>query len=202
MGYILFILFALLIIINLIVIYYYVFPKHDMIDESQIPEAYFIEKSNKIDIQSKFECGAFSSAYVLRHFEIEADGRELYKNYPGKLPDGTISPKGILKYFMDQHYMASLYTGDIDTLKKRICKGVPVIVLVKVFPDKRYLHYVPVIGYDNNFLYLADSLKYTINCDEEIYNRKIYIKDFELIWKTWVPFYKNTYILINEEASI
>ncbi|GFZ31483.1 hypothetical protein CSC2_20090 [Clostridium zeae] len=193
-----FFLFDIVIILIVIISYYYLFPQEDLIDISKIPKSFFIESLNRICIQNNNECAAFSSAFVLRHFGIEADGNELYKNYPKKLVDGTISPKGIIKYFKRNNYNASFFKGNINTLKKQISNGTPIITLVKVFPDKRYLHYVPVVGYDEEYIYLADSLKFTINCNERNYNRKISINDFETIWRTWVPFYKNTYIVVDK----
>ncbi|GKU30176.1 C39 family peptidase [Clostridium folliculivorans] len=191
-----FFLFDIVIILIVIISYYYLFPQEDLIDISKIPKSFFIESLNRICIQNNNECAAFSSAFVLRHFGIEADGNELYKNYPKKLLDGTISPKGIIKYFKRNNYNASFFKGNINTLKKQISNGTPIITLVKVFPDKRYLHYVPVVGYDEEYIYLADSLKFTTNCNKRNYNRKISINDFETIWRTWVPFYKNTYIVV------
>ena len=177
---------------------YYMYPKKDLIDISETPKMYIIEEINKIDIQNNYECEAFSSAYILRHFGIQADGNELYKDYPYKLFDGTIAPKGIIKFFIKLGFKVSFNKGNINTLKKQISKGIPVIVLIRVFPNKRYLHFVPVIGYDEEYLYFADSLKYTINCTGKYYNRKTKISDFEAIWRTWIPFYKNTYILVHQ----
>lgn len=58
---------------------------------------YIITKENRIDFQAGNECSAFSSAYVLRHFGIEADGNSLYEKISGKRQDGTVYPKGILE---------------------------------------------------------------------------------------------------------
>lgn len=40
---------------------------------------YLIESENRIDIQQGYQCSAFSGAYLLRHFQIEAAGEDLYK---------------------------------------------------------------------------------------------------------------------------
>ncbi len=74
----------------------------------------------------------------MRYFGIEVDGNELYKNYPYKLFNGTIAPKGIIKFFNKLGFEASFNKGSIDTLKKQISKGIPVIVFIKVFPNKRF----------------------------------------------------------------
>lgn len=196
-------------IINLIIVifivvmmfYYYMIPRKDVIDTSEVPESYMIRTPNRLDIQPHYECAAFSSAYVLRHLGIEADGNELYKQFPRKLADGTVTPKGILKLFKKRGYDATFYHGNLQTLKKQVSQGVPVIVFIRVAPKQRYLHFVPVIGYDQDHLYLAESLEHTINCEETSYNRKIEIRDFKVLWRTWFPFCKNTYIVIHKGVS-
>lgn len=190
---------SLLVIVFIIVLisYYYKSPKRDSIDTSDLPNSYYIQTSNRMDIQHNYECAAFSSAFILRHLGNEADGNELYKKYPRKLYDGTISPKGIIVFFKKRGFDVSYYSGNVYTLKKQLTQGIPVIVFIRVFPDKRYLHFAPVIGYDEEYFYLADSLKHTINCNETLYNRKILISDLEAVWKTWVPFCKDSYIVIH-----
>lgn len=185
-----------LVLLAALVSYYFIFPRRDLIDTSIVPSSYCIQTSNRMDIQHLYECAAFSSAFVLRHFGIEADGNELYTKYPRKLFDGTVSPKGILVFFKKLGYHASYYYGNVSTLKKQLTQGVPIIVFIRVFPDKRYLHFAPVTGYDEKYVYLADSLKHTINCNETYFNRKVLIGDLEALWKTWVPFCKNSYIVI------
>jgi hypothetical protein len=192
------ILSSILIVLIGLASYFYAIPEKDLINKNEIPKTFFIDAKNRIDIQpNNYECAAFSSAYILRNFGVEADGNELYKTYTHKYPDGTISPKGITTFFKKRGYDAVFYKGNIDTLKKRIYCGIPVIAFIKVFPSKSYLHFVPIVGYDQEYLYLSDSLKYNINCNTENYNRKISINDFETIWRTGMPFYKNTYIVIS-----
>ncbi|WP_426451979.1 C39 family peptidase [Paenibacillus sp. S-38] len=151
-----------------------------------------------MDIQHNYECAAFSSAYVLRHLGMESDGNKLYKDYSRKLYDGTVTPKGIVLFFKRLGYDASFFCGNVDTLKKQVNLGIPVIAFIRVFPNQKDLHFVPVVGYDEEYFYLADSLEHTINCNETYYNRKVLIQDFEALWRTWVPFCKNTYIVIRQ----
>jgi len=193
------VLFSIIIALIGLISHYYAFPKKDFINTSGIPKTFFIDSNNRIDIQpNNYECAAFSSAYVLRNLGVEAEGAELYKTYPCKLYNGTVSPKGITKFFEKQGYNTVFYKGDINTLKKQISYGVPVIAFIKVFPSKSYLHFVPIVGYDEEYLYLADSLKCTINCNMKSYNRKITIKDFKDVWRTGIPFYENTYIVVSK----
>lgn len=197
MDILLYSLLALVLIFILLISYFYISPKQDQIDTHELPQTYFIETWNRMDMQENNECAAFSSAFVLRHIGEEADGNDLYKKYPGKLIDGTISPKGILLFFRQRGLKASFFTGSATTLKKRLTQGTPVIVFIRVFPDKRYLHFVPVVGYDEKHFYLADSLNHTINSDHALYNRKIGISELEAVWKTWVPGYINSYIVVD-----
>lgn len=178
-------------------IYYFKFPKRDRIDTRDLPKSYCIQTLNRMDIQQNYECAAFSSAFILRHFGKEVDGNELNKKYLRKLMDGTVSAKGIIVFFKKLGYDTSYYFGNVNTLKKQLTQGIPVIVFIRVFPDKRYLHFVPVIGYDESYLFLADSLEHTINCNATHYNRKIRISDFEAVWKIGVPFCKNSYFVIH-----
>lgn len=80
--------------------------------------------------------------------------------------------------------------GNVNTLKKQISQGVPVILFIRVHPKQRYLHFVPVVGYDETHFYLAESLEHKINCDEEYYNRKISISELNTLWRSWLPFVK------------
>lgn len=180
---------------------YIVIPKKDRETDHSMPASYLIQGTNRMDIQQHNECAAFSSAYVLRHFGIEADGNEIYKNFLRKLVDGTITSKGILSFFKRQGFAVAYYRGNVESLKLRLTHGVPVIAFVRTLPNQRYLHFVPVVGYDRDSLYLADSLHYTINCNEPYFNRKITIPDFERVWKTWVPFNKYSYIVIQTKKE-
>ncbi|OIB00908.1 hypothetical protein AK95_00390 [Paenibacillus sp. LC231] len=190
----------IVIIIAILMSYYFTIPRKDVIDTSVLPESYLIRTSNRMDIQPHYECAAYSSAYVLRHLGIEETGNELYKQYPRKLADGTVTPKGILIFFKRRGYDASFYRGNLQTLKKQVSQGVPVIAFIRVFPKQRYLHFVPVIGFDQEYLYLADSLEHTINCEDSSYNRKIRKRDFEALWNTWAPFCKKSYIVIRKSV--
>lgn len=145
-----------------------------------------ITAKNYFDYQSGLECSAFSSAYVLRHYGEEANGVELFKNFPGKVSDGGGSPYGIVTFFENSGYAVEYKcNGTIDDLKKQLSKGVPVIVFIRVNEQSVYTHYVPLVGYDNDYFYFAESLSYLANCKEEKdihYNRKTKISIFKELW--------------------
>ncbi|MDO3410546.1 cysteine peptidase family C39 domain-containing protein [Saccharibacillus sp. CPCC 101409] len=179
---------------------YRAFPKKDPISTDGLPESYLIEAAgNRTDFQTNKECAAFSSAYVLRHLGVEADGNALYRKYPRKLLDGTVDPKGILVFFRQQGIEADFYRGTVETLKMRISLGTPVIAFIKVHANKRYAHFSPIIGYHRDHFYLAESLEHKANDQggmEKGYNRKLPIAELESLWRT-NPFYRQSYIVVS-----
>lgn len=158
---------------------------------------FVITKANRIDIQSGNECAAFSSAYILRHWGIEKNGDSLYEVIPNKLKDGCVYPKGILKLLSQYCFKVKYYAGNITALKNEVSKGNPVIVMIRTWPEKNWLHFVPVVGYDEQYIFIAESLTELANSDGQYYNRKVTIEEFKKLWNTSMlktPLYKNTYI--------
>lgn len=171
------------------------------VSKRKYPKKYLIKNVNRIDFQSRYECSAFSTAYLLRHFRIEADGNSVYKEMSCKMKSGTVYPKGIRNFLKRSGFKTHFYKGNINQLKKQISKGIPVIVFIKVNTKQKYRHYVPVIGYDDNYFYISESLEYLANSKEEqrCYNRKVSVEEFKRLWniKEWyMPFYSNTYITV------
>lgn len=165
------------------------------------PTNYQIKQNNRIDIQNNRECAGFSTAYLLRHFGIEADGEALYSNFPSKMSSGNVYPKGIRTVLRKKGFKTSYYKGTINTLKYEVSKGTPVIVFIKVHKDFNNLHFVPVVGYDEQFVYLSESLRQLVNCNDGnySYNRKVTIKEFKKLWNVkniTMPLYSNTYITV------
>ncbi len=174
-------------------------------DNITIPESYMIETSNQFDYQTGTECSAFASAYVLRHYGEEADGMELYETFPGKISEG-VSPNGILTFFNELDYEAEFITdGTIDDLKKELLKGAPVIVFIHVivpYISPHITHYIPLVGYDSEYFYFAESLEDFANCKDEKdlpYNRKTEISNFELLWENIDGMWDNPYYKISKK---
>lgn len=170
------------------------------------PANYQIQHNNRIDFQHNTECAAFSTAYLLRHFGIEAAGESLFKDFTSKTKAGNVYPKGIRKMFEKNGFKTNYYKGNIHTLKYEVSKGTPVIVFIKVQKDRNYLHFVPVVGYDTEYIYLAESLKHLVNCEDDCksYNRKVPIHEFKKLWDVkrihMLP-YSNTYITVEATQS-
>ena len=158
---------------------------------------FVIKKANRIDLQKKYDCSAFSSAYILRHWDIEAQGNKLYEIISNKTKDGLVPPKGILNMLSHYGFKVKYCASNITALKNEVSKGNPVIVMIRVRTDENWLHFVPVVGYDEQHIFLAESMADFINCDELYYNRKISIEEFKSLWNTSMlkmPLYRNTYI--------
>ncbi len=159
------------------------------------PKQYMITTKNYIDYQPHYECSGFASAYVLRSLGEDADGIALYNDISNKNNDGTVPPVNLVEFLDKKGYSAKLSNGTIMQLKHEISKGTPVIVFVRTSPNEDYYHYLPIVGYDEENIYAAESLKYKENTVNEYYNRMIGTSDFEKMWETGV-FRKNTYIMI------
>lgn len=158
---------------------------------------FIIARENRMDFQNGNECAAFSSAYVLRHWGIEENGISLYERIPGKRRDGTVYPAGIRKLLAGYGFRTRYCAGTLSSLKREIAKGNPVIVMLRTYAGKSWLHYVPVVGYDEKYIFIAESFRELVNCEEAHYNRKVTIEEFKRLWNTAglkMPLYRNTYI--------
>lgn len=170
------------------------------------PINYLIQQNNRIDFQNKTECAAFSTAYLLRHFGMENDGEALYTYFPSKTRAGNVYPKGIRTVLREKGFKTNYYKGNINTLKYEVSKGIPVIVFIKVQKDSNNLHFVPVVGYDKEYIYLSESLRHLVNCGDEqkSFNRKVPINEFKKLWnvkRIHMLLYSNTYIAVEDTKS-
>ncbi|MBR6583273.1 MAG: C39 family peptidase, partial [Treponema sp.] len=164
-------------------------------------EEFLITNKNRFDFQNDVECGGFSSAFVLRHFGIEADGNDLYNNIQGKMGNGCVYPKRVKKLLQQNGLKVKYVRGNLCALKNEVAKGNPVIVLVRVETKKPYLHFVPVVGFDKENVLLAESLERFVNCKNEHYNRRICNKEFLKLWNTAMikmPLYANTFFVVEK----
>lgn len=174
--------------------------------EIDIPKEYMVKAENYFDYQSGSECAAFASAYLLRYYGEDSEGMELYKDFPSRRPEGGTMPQGIVTLFQARGYEAQFVTGgSVETLKEELTKGAPVIVFIHVeepYTSTHNTHYVPVVGYDEEYFYFAESLQYYANCKEEEnvnYNRKTEIAKFERLWSNIDGEWDNPYYLISRK---
>lgn len=160
-------------------------------DESALPgsrseaESFTISPMPAAESQEHNECGAMSSAFVLRFYGEDAKGLDIYGQIEEKNPDGTINPKP-LKNFWDKMlgYKMNVFKGDAAALKSAVGHNIPVIVLINC-PGG--WHYVPVVGYDQRFVYIQDSVPSFRNSSGGVCNRKESWKDFEALWNVVLP---------------
>ncbi len=164
-------------------------------------ESYLTNGSARVDMQTGFKCSAFSSAYVLRHFGFDAHGDSIHEEMPNKMDDGYVYPKGILSLFASKGYGTEYHIGNLTALKNAVALGNPVIVMIKIRSDEEWLHYVPIVGYTSDSLYIAESLPELCNTVGTNYTRSISTEDFKTIWNTSafkMPLYRNTFIVVKK----
>ena len=170
----------------------YVSPPQDETESFDYPPEFFCaDAKNRIDYQTDGKCAAYAAAYLLRHFGEDADGEELFPEL--KRQFGFVSTNSITELFERHGYRAKACHGSIDTLKQRLTEGNPIIVFIRIPKDT---HYAVVVGYDEQYIYLADSLEENANVSDAQYNRVLRTKDFEAVWKAGTPLPDNIYIIV------
>lgn len=123
----------------------------------------------------------------------------MYEKMPGKLRNGAVLSKNLKKVLKKYGYNVIYRKGNLNTLKAELSRGNRVIVFIKTRLDKRWLHYVPIVGYNEENIFIAESMKNLENCNEIYYNRRLSKAEFLRFWDTrafYMPFYRNTYLVI------
>ena len=108
-------------------------------------------------------------------------------------------PEGIFNFLSKNGFKVKYCRGNLNSLKNAVATGNPVIAMIKIRPDKNWLHYVPVVGYDGQNIFIAESLAELSNCNEPRYNRRIPAKEFKKLWNTAMPkmpLYANTFFTV------
>lgn len=88
---------------------------------------FLITKANRIDFQDGFKCSEFSSAFVMRHWNISADGNSAYEKMPNKMRGGYVYPKGIFNFLSKNGFKVKYCRGNLNSLKNAVATGNPVI---------------------------------------------------------------------------
>ena len=180
---------------------------NDELDTSQVNQKTFmIQSDNYFEYQTGMQCSGFASAYVLRHFGVDTNGAETYEEIPNKLEDGGVLPTSIETFFNNNGYDAAYITnGTVEDLKREVSKGTPVIVFIHMevpYTSCHNTHYLVMVGYDEEYFYLAENVEGYANCKEEKnYNRKIDIKSFEEHWKNIDGCWDNPYFSITKKNN-
>ena len=175
----------------------YISPPRDAVESFDYPAEFFCaDAENRIDYQTDGKCAAYAAAYLLRHFGENADGEKLFPEL--KRQFGFVSANSIVNVFEEHGYRAKARNGSIDTLKQRLTEGNPIIVFIRIPGDT---HYAVVVGYDEQYIYLADSLAENANASDAQYNRVLTTEDFEAVWKTGTLLPDNIYITLSDKAD-
>lgn len=172
-------------------------PRKDQIVTAGLPETRFVyAEDNYYAYQSGKDCAGYAAAYILRNEGIEAEGAEIYQEMQTFF--GVVAVHNIVDTLQAYHLEAKAYHGTIETLKARIHEGKPVIALVTItLGNSTGLHYLVVVGYDGEYLYVSDSTGPKANIFSEVqYNRRLTYSEFEELWKTNIYPVNNIYITI------
>lgn len=113
-------------------------------------------KSKQNRLANGYKCSAFSSAYILRHWDIEEHGDNFYEVIPNKMKDGYVYPRGILNLLSQYCLKIKYCAGNIAALKNEVSKGNSVIVMIRIQTDKNNLHYMPVVVMMSNIFLLLN----------------------------------------------
>ena len=166
-------------------------PPRDEVESFDYPPEFFCASSeNRIAYQTDGKCAAYAAAYLLRHFGDNADGEALFPELKRTL--GFVSANSIADVFEKHGYQAKACHGSVDTLKQRLTEGNPIIVFIRIPRDT---HYAVVVGYDEQHIYLVNSLAENANASDARYNRVLTTEGFEAAWKTGTLLPDNIYIV-------
>ena len=77
-----------------------------------------------------------------------------------------IHPRGILSLLSRYGFKVKYCAGNIAALKNEVSKENPVIVMIRIQTNKNWLHYVLVVGYDEQYTFIAELLVDFVNSNE------------------------------------
>ena len=174
----------ILIVLSMILAVALIFGGQELFYRVKAPSEYMITTKNEIQKQGRYECGAYSTAYVLRSLGEDVDSKEFYDSLEPKGKDGSV-PYETMQAGAER-YGYKLESGMISlaALKYEVSKGVPVIVGIEIAPGNSLPHFLPIVGYDDEYIYAAESVGRYANEKGDHYNRKIKINVFKELWKT------------------
>lgn len=179
--------------ISILDIYAQTLPKNDT-KEIEYSDTYFVKSKSYFEKQAKGQCAGFSSAYVLRTLGEEISGSENYERLDHKFSNGYVMPQAIIDIFLEYGHKAEMLRGDLEQLKTRLNERKPIIVLIGHFTS--WQHYVTVVGYDEDNIFLYDSNMDTDNTNG--YNRTMTNAEFVSQWENEIPLFEQIYFAVLE----
>lgn len=107
----------------------------------------------------EMRCGPSAMAVVLAYYGLKADPDEIAPKVMESDKVGTYH-QNLYLYALSRGMNAQMYSGGIRDLKRMVSMNRPVIILLDYgLPGAPSGHYVVVVGYDENNLYVHDGLK-------------------------------------------
>lgn len=159
------------------------------------PERFLLTRPSRFETQGKNQCAAYAAAYLLRFLGEETDGAAVYEQMNHKLSTGYVLPEGITEALAAHGRRTALVRGDLGQLKTRVSGGTPVIVLIG--RGRHWQHYLTVVGYDAEQIYLYDTL--VEQGAHPVYNRAMATGEFEEQWENGIPFFERIYFVIEPD---
>ena len=80
----------ILFILSAILVVALIFGSQELFYRVKAPSEYMITTKNEIQKQGRYECGAYSTAYVLRSLGEDVDSKEFYDSIEPKGKDGSV----------------------------------------------------------------------------------------------------------------
>lgn len=124
--------------------------------EATLPSAHTIDDLGHV-WQSFNNCSSVALLIALSHFGITdtqeaiAEATRPWNNRTGDNDDKSVTLYELADYAMAKHGLTAYVrpNGNIETLKKFVAAGIPVVTRALTYPDKDYVHYRVVRGYDD-----------------------------------------------------
>jgi hypothetical protein len=179
--------------ISILDIYAQTLPREDT-KEIEYSNMYLVESKSYFEKQERGQCAGFSSAYVLRILGEEISGSEIYKRLGHKFSNGYVMPQALIDIFAEYGHDVEMLRGDLEQVKTRLNQGIPIIVLIGHFVS--WQHYVTVVGYDEDNIFLYDSNRDTDNSNG--YNRTMTNTEFVSQWENEIPLFEQVYFVVEQ----
>ena len=132
------------------------------ITTSNISEKKLIWNDDNNRVQKGNTCGAHAAMAFIASYKYRIyDPDIIYSEINEKFENGYIWPWGITRFLFEEGVSAKIYflglsgsQSRINWLKHKLQNGNPIIV---VTGNDKYLHYVTLLGYDENHFMIYDS---------------------------------------------
>lgn len=145
---------------------------------------------NKLNkTQGYNQCASYSSmAYIYSKSGDYINPKKIDRTIPGKLGDNTTYPWGIVKYLNKYNIDTKIYWHGLMTesdrenwIKSKVSMDEPVIIMTGT---SEYLHFITVLGFENNTFHIYDSLNVEDLNGNSPGNIDIKAEELMLSWKS------------------